>query len=85
LAKKLGFSRIKPESKQHVILETPMEEPAWNLLKDNLPEHLKTRFVYTSGKVTVRGLGVLPAEQQTEHLITWLGKMQGALPEPALV
>jgi transcription-repair coupling factor (superfamily II helicase) len=85
LAKKLGFSRIKPESKQHVILETPMEEPAWNLLKDNLPEHLKTRFVYTPGKVTVRGLGVLPAEQQTEHLITWLGKMQGALPEPALV
>ena len=85
LAKKLGFSRIKPESKQHVILETPMEEPAWNLLKDNLPEHLKTRFVYTPGKVTVRGLGVLPADQQTEHLITWLGKMQGALPEPALV
>ncbi|MFE1743895.1 transcription-repair coupling factor [Coleofasciculus sp. H7-2] len=85
LAKKLGFSRIKPESKQHVILETPMEEPAWNLLKDNLPQHLKTRFVYTPGKVTVRGLGVLPADQQTEHLITWLGKMQGALPEPALV
>ena len=32
LAKNLGFSRIKPENKQHIVLETPMEEPAWNLL-----------------------------------------------------
>ncbi|MEH2432531.1 MAG: TRCF domain-containing protein [Nostoc sp.] len=31
LAKKLGFSRIKPENKQHVVLETPIEEPTWNL------------------------------------------------------
>jgi transcription-repair coupling factor (superfamily II helicase) len=85
LAKKLGFSRIKPEGKQHVILETPMEEPAWNLLKGNLPEHLHSRFVYSSGKVTVRGLGAVPADQQMDNLITWLGKMQGALPEPAMV
>ena len=85
IAKSLGFSRIKPEGKQHVILETPMEEPAWNLIRANLPEHLKTRFVYTPGKVTVRGLGALSADQQMESLITWLGKMQGALPEPALV
>ncbi len=84
IAKGLGFSRIKPEGKQHVILETPMEEPAWRLLKENLPEHLKTRFVYSAGKVTVRGLGVLKAEQQLENLVTWLSKMQGALPEPAL-
>lgn len=85
IAKKLGFSRIKPEGKQHVVLETPMEEPAWNLLKANLPEHLYTRFVYTPGKVTVRGLGVMSADQQLENLINWLNKMQGALPEPALV
>jgi transcription-repair coupling factor (superfamily II helicase) len=80
-ARKLGFSRIKPEGSQHICLETPMEEPAWNLLKANLPEHLQTRFVYTSGKVTVRGLGVLAAEKQLENLSDWLGKMQGALPE----
>ncbi|MBW4682124.1 MAG: transcription-repair coupling factor [Microcoleus vaginatus WJT46-NPBG5] len=84
-AKKLGFSRIKPEGSQHVVLETPMEEPAWNLLKANLPEHLQSRFVYSAGKVTVRGLGILNADKQLEHLIDWLGRMQGALPEPALV
>ncbi|MBW4521197.1 MAG: transcription-repair coupling factor [Scytolyngbya sp. HA4215-MV1] len=84
-AKKLGFSRIKPEGTQHILLETPMEEPAWNLLKANLPEHLQTRFVYMSGKVTVRGLGALSADQQLENLITWLGRMQGALPEAIAV
>jgi len=85
LAKSLGFSRIKPEGKQHIVLETVMEEPAWNLLKENLPEHLRSRFVYSPGKVTIRGLGVLKAEQQLESLIDWLGKMRGALPELALV
>ncbi|MBW4544672.1 MAG: transcription-repair coupling factor [Symplocastrum torsivum CPER-KK1] len=85
IAKSLGFSRIKPEDKQHVVLETPMEEPAWNLLKENLPDHMRSRFVYTPGKVTVRGLGVLKAEQQLENLINFLGKMQGAIPEVTLV
>ncbi len=85
LAKKLGFSRIKPEGKQHVILETPMEEPAWNLLVANLPDHLQSRFVYSRSKVTIRGLGVMSADQQLDNLINYLGKMQGALPEPALV
>jgi transcription-repair coupling factor (superfamily II helicase) len=27
VAKAAGFSRIKPEGKQHVVMETPMEEP----------------------------------------------------------
>ena len=85
LAKKLGFSRIKPEGKQHVVLETPMEEPAWNLLVERLPEHLRTRFVYSLGKVTVRGLGVMSAIQQMDSLIDALSKMQGALPEAAIV
>ncbi|NEQ29099.1 MAG: transcription-repair coupling factor, partial [Microcoleus sp. SIO2G3] len=85
VAKSLGFSRIKPEDKQHVVLETPMEEPAWNLLRENLPEHMRSRFVYSPGKVTVRGLGVLKAEQQLENLINFLSKMQGAIPEVALV
>ena len=84
VAKKLGFSRIKPEGKQHVLLETPMEEPAWNLLKANLPDHLQTRFVYAPKKVTVRGLGVLTADQQLENLTDWFRKMQGALPDPTL-
>jgi len=85
LAKSLGFSRIKPEAKQHVALETPMEEPAWNLLAANLPEHLRSRYVFAPGKVIVRGLAVLSANQQLENLIDALGKMQNALPETALV
>jgi transcription-repair coupling factor (superfamily II helicase) len=85
IAKSLGFSRIKPEGKQHIVLETPMEEPAWNLLKENLPEHLKTRFIYTPSKVTVRGLAVLKADQQLDNLIDFLSKMKGALPELAII
>ncbi|MFQ3628901.1 MAG: transcription-repair coupling factor [Cyanobacteriota bacterium] len=85
IAKKLGFSRIKPDGKQHVLLETPMEEPAWNLLKEKLPSHLQSRFVYTPGKVTVRGLGALSAELQLENLIDWLSRMQGVLSKPSLV
>jgi len=81
VAKSLGFSRIKPEGKQHIALETPMEEPAWKLLQENLPDHLRSRFVYSPGKVTVRGLGVLKAKKQLENLIDWLSKMKGALPE----
>lgn len=81
IAKQIGFSRIKPENKQHIVLETPMEEPAWNLLKSNLPEHLQSRFVYSKGKVTIRGMAVLTAEKQLDNLIDWLGKMHGALPE----
>lgn len=85
IAKKLGFSRIKPENKQHIVLETPMEEPAWNLLKDKLPSHLHSRFVYSPSKVTVRGLAMLKPDQQLENLTDWLSRMQGALPEPAAV
>lgn len=85
VAKSLGFSRIKPEGKQHVVLETPMEEPAWNLLKENLPAHLQTRFVYTPGKVTVRGLGVLKAELQLDNLLDYFSRMKGGLPEAAAI
>ncbi|MDG2989934.1 transcription-repair coupling factor [Candidatus Synechococcus calcipolaris G9] len=80
IAKKLGFSKIKPDGKQHITLETPMAEPAWNLLKGNLPSHLQTRFVYSPGKVTVRGLGLQTADKQLEQLIDWLAKMEGAVP-----
>ncbi len=83
LAKNLGFSRIKPEAKQHIVLETPMEEPAWNLLAANLSDSMRSRFVFSPGKVTVRGLAVLKADQQLQNLIDAFAKMQGALPEAA--
>ncbi|MGB8702856.1 MAG: transcription-repair coupling factor [Thermosynechococcaceae cyanobacterium] len=79
VAKSIGFSRIKPEGKQNVVLETPMEEPAWTLLAQKLPDHLRSRFVYSPGKVSVRGLGALRAEQQLEHLIEWLTPLQEAV------
>ncbi|MBD2105642.1 transcription-repair coupling factor [Nodosilinea sp. FACHB-13] len=82
VAKHAGFSRIKPEGKQHVVMETPMEEPAWKKISENLPSHLKTRFVYSGGKVVVRGLGVLKPEKQLESLTEWLGYLQGSVLEP---
>lgn len=88
LARSLGFSRIKP-AKEHVILETPMAEPAWQTLRDLLPNHLKTRFVYQSGtpfaKVTVRGLGQMQPAQQMENLLQWLEKMQAGRIKEQLV
>ncbi len=81
LAKSLGFSRIKPEGHQNIVLETPMGEPAWKLLSENLPQHLRSRFVYNPKKVIVRGLAVMKPAQQMENLVDWLGKMKGALPD----
>ncbi|WP_199249902.1 transcription-repair coupling factor [[Phormidium] sp. ETS-05] len=74
IAKKLGFARIKSEG-QHLILETPMEEPAWKLLSANLPPTLQPKFIYTKGKVTIRGWGVLTPTQQLANLIDTLSKM----------
>ena len=82
VAKQAGFSRIKPEGKQHVVMETPMEEPAWKKISEKLPSHLKSRFVYSGGKVVVRGLGALKPEKQLESLTEWLGYLQGAIVEP---
>jgi len=84
VAKQAGFSRIKPEGKQHVVMETPMEEPAWKKISEKLPSHLKSRFVYSGGKVVVRGLGALKPEKQLESLTEWLGYLQGAIVEPVL-
>jgi transcription-repair coupling factor (superfamily II helicase) len=77
IAKKLGFSRIRTEGKQHVVLETPMAEPAWNLLSEHLTDSQRSRFVYSTGKVTARGLGVMKANEQVESLINILSRMQG--------
>ncbi|MGL5081906.1 MAG: transcription-repair coupling factor [Microcoleaceae cyanobacterium] len=81
-AKQLGFSRICLDAgKQHVVLETPMEEPAWSLLKEKLPIQIQSRFVYSKGKVTVRGLGAMSATKQLESLLTWLDAIQNTFPE----
>jgi transcription-repair coupling factor (superfamily II helicase) len=79
IAKQLGFSRIRPDGKQHVILETPMAEPAWNLLAEYLTDSMRSRYVYSMGKVTARGLGVLRPNEQVETLINTLSKMEGVL------
>jgi transcription-repair coupling factor (superfamily II helicase) len=70
-AKSIGFSRIKPEGKQNIILETPMQEAAWLLLNEKLPSHLRSRFVYGKNKVVVRGLGAMKANQQLDSLNSW--------------
>lgn len=75
IAKRIGFSRIKPDGKQHVVLESKMEEPAWKILHEHLPSHLRSRFVFSKGNVTVRGLGTLSHDKQLDSLIEWLDKM----------
>ncbi len=84
LAKQLGFSRIKPDGKQHVLLETPMEEPAWKILQEQIPSHLRSRFIYAGKKITVRGLGMLKPEQQVASLLEWFQAMQANRPPSAL-
>jgi transcription-repair coupling factor (superfamily II helicase) len=85
LAKRCGFSRIKAE-KPNLVLDTPMEEPAFRRLRQGLPSHLHGRLVYQAGsgstaKVSARGLGVLPADKQLEGLMEWLQAMAAHLPE----
>jgi len=87
VAKRLGFSRIRTEQKQHILLETKMEEPAWKRLQEALPNHLKSRFVYQGGKnpkVTVRGLGAVSPNQQLTSLREWLELLATAIPQPLL-
>ena len=85
IAKAIGFSRIKPEGQTNIVLETPMGEPAWNLMAENLPKHLRSRFVYAPKKVIVRGLGIVKPQKQLDNLIDWLGTIHKALPELELV
>ncbi|MEA5473989.1 transcription-repair coupling factor, partial [Synechococcus sp. CCY9201] len=84
LARRCGFSRIKSE-KPNIALETPMEEPAFRLLRQGLPQHLHGRLVYQAGsgstaKVLARGLGVLPMDKQLEQLMEWLNQMAAQIP-----
>ncbi|MFM7465611.1 MAG: transcription-repair coupling factor [Cyanobium sp.] len=84
LAKRCGVSRIKPE-KPNILLETPMEGPAFRLLRQGLPTHLHGRLVYQAGSagaatIVARGLGALPVEKQVDELMEWLGKMAAQIP-----
>ncbi len=84
LARRCGFSRIRPD-KPNIALDTPMEEPAFRLLRQGLPQHLHGRLVYQAGsgstaKVLARGLGVLPMEKQVEELKGWLEQMAVRIP-----
>jgi transcription-repair coupling factor (superfamily II helicase) len=84
LAKRCGVSRIKPE-KPNILLETPMEEPAFRLLRQGLPTHLHGRLVYQAGSagaatIVARGLGALPVDKQVDELMEWLGKMAAQIP-----
>ena len=85
LAKRCGFSRIKPE-KPNLVLETPMEEPAFRRLRQGLSTHLHGRLVYQAGsgttaKVLARGLGVLPPDKQLDELKSWLETMAAQIPD----
>jgi transcription-repair coupling factor (superfamily II helicase) len=86
LAKRCGFARIRPE-KPNIVLETPMEEPAFRRLRQGLPAHLHGRLVYQAGggttaKVVARGLGALPIERQLDDLKDWLEQMATQIPSP---
>ncbi|MCP9914919.1 transcription-repair coupling factor [Cyanobium sp. ATX 6F1] len=84
LAKRCGFSRLRAEQ-PNLVLETPMEEPAFRLLRQGLPQHLHGRLVYQGGsgstaKVLARGLSVLPFEKQLDTLMEWLQAMAEQIP-----
>ncbi|GCE65494.1 transcription-repair coupling factor [cyanobiont of Ornithocercus magnificus] len=84
VAKRCGFSRIRSE-KPNISLETPMEEPAFRLLRQGLPQHLHGRLVYqgsssTPAKVLARGFGILPIEEQIKQLMEWLKLMAAQIP-----
>ncbi|CAK6694170.1 Transcription-repair-coupling factor [Synechococcus sp. CBW1107] len=84
LARRCGFSRIRAE-KPNIVLETPMEEPAFRLLRQGLPQHLHGRLVYQGGggstaRVLARGLNVLAADRQLDTLKDWLAAMADQIP-----
>ena len=84
LAKRCGVARIRPE-KPNILLETPMEEPAFRRLRQGLAPHLHGRLVYQAGaggtaKIVARGLGVLPMDRQVEELRDWLERMAAQIP-----
>ena len=83
LAKRCGVSRIRPE-KANIVLDTPLQEPAFRRLRQGLPQHLHGRLVYQAGgvtaKIVARGLGSLPAPQQLATVMEWFQAMARQLP-----
>ena len=83
LAKRCGVSRIRPE-KTNIILDTPLQEPAFRRLRQGLPQHLHGRLMYQAGdgpaRIIVRGLGALPAPRQLTTVMEWFQAMAGQLP-----
>ena len=83
LAKRCGVSRIRPE-KANIILDTPLQEPAFRRLRKGLPQHLHGRLMYQAGDVTARiiarGLGSLPPAQQLTTIMEWFQAMASQLP-----
>ena len=78
IAKSVGISRIM-QSKPNIVMETLMNESAFNTLKKGIEPHLQSRIVFNStGKmatVTFRGLSTLDANNLIETIIDWLMKM----------
>jgi transcription-repair coupling factor (superfamily II helicase) len=74
IAKRLGFSRIRHEGEQNIVLETPMAEPAWRTIFNRLPTNLRDRSTYTSGKVTLRNMGSYTISDILDILIQGLEK-----------
>ncbi len=79
ISKKLGISRISKQQ-NNILLDSPMEESTFLNLRNGLPEHLKTRFIYkqkskVNAEIVVRGLGVLTTDKQLDELMNWFSKM----------
>ena len=80
------FSRIQARRASSMwCWRRPWKNRPWKFAeRRSCPAICSPVFVYSSGKVTVRGLGVLKPEKQLESLTEWLGYLQGAIPEPVL-
>ena len=79
ISKGIGISRIY-KSQNNLILETPMEESSFMIIRKAIPEHLRGRFIYKknntkTSEILVRGLGVLPVEKQMDQLYDWFQLM----------
>ena len=76
LAKRCGVSRIKPQ-KPNIVLETPMEEPAFRLLRQGLPQHLQVLDISKRQSAATQGAGTRTgsADGELEQLMEWLRLM----------
>ncbi len=82
IAKTAGFSRIM-QSKPNIVMETLMNESAFNTLRKGIDPHLQSRLIFKRtgnvSTVTFRGLATLDVDSLLEKLIDWLTKMAGQI------